>query len=246
MSHIVSSAAKSVVDRRRFLATAGIAVTAVRVSRFAAGSQPQSASSGYKLPPLPYGFDALEPYIDARTMEIHHDKHHAAYVTNLNKAIEGTDLGNQPVEKLVANLDNVPEKIRTAVRNNGGGHVNHSLFWQLLKKNAGMPTGDLKAAIDSQLGGYDKFKEAFTKAATGQFGSGWGWLSVDANKRLIVEATANQDSPLSAGHTPILGLDVWEHAYYLKYQNRRPEYVAAFFSVINWPKVAELYAAAMG
>jgi Fe-Mn family superoxide dismutase len=196
------------------------------------------------LPPLGYAFDALEPYIDARTMEIHHDKHHAAYVNNLNAAVAGTDLGQMPVDKLIANLDQVPANIRTAVQNNGGGHANHSLFWQLLKKNGGQPGPKLAAAIDADLGGYDAFKEAMTKAALGRFGSGWAWLVVDENNKLVIESTANQDSPRMVGKTPILGLDVWEHAYYLKYQNRRPEYVEAFFSVINWPKVDELYAAA--
>ena len=199
----------------------------------------------YTLPPLGYAFDALEPYIDAKTMEIHHDKHHQAYVTNLNKALEGSGVPAQPIDQLIANLDQVPEKIRVAVRNNGGGHANHSLFWQLLKKDAGQPSGELKSAIDAQLGGMDKFKEELTKAALGRFGSGWAWLKVDENKKLVVENTANQDSPRMVGSTPILGIDVWEHAYYLKYQNRRPEYVAAFFSVINWPKVAELYHAAL-
>ena len=199
----------------------------------------------YALPPLPYAFDALDPFIDATTMEIHHDKHHQAYVTNLNKALKGTDIGTPPINKLIADLDSVPENIRTAVRNNGGGHANHSLFWQLLKKDGGLPTGDVKAAIDSQLGGYDKFKEDFKKAALTRFGSGWAWVSVNKDKKLVIESTPNQDSPIMAGNSPILGIDVWEHAYYLKYQNRRPEYVDAFFSIINWPKVAELYSAAM-
>jgi Fe-Mn family superoxide dismutase len=241
-----SSASPVTVARRDFLkGSAAVALTAGfggwLISEKAHGAL---LAAEYKLPPLPYAFDALEPYIDAKTMEIHHDKHHAAYVANLNKAIAGTDLGNQPVEQLVANLDKVPEAIRTAVRNNAGGHANHTLFWELLKKNGGAPTGDLKKAIDKELGGYDKFKEEFTKAATTRFGSGWAWLSVNKDGKLVIESTANQDSPLTIGNTPILGLDVWEHAYYLKYQNRRPEYITAFFDVINWPKVAELYAAA--
>jgi Fe-Mn family superoxide dismutase len=194
----------------------------------------------YTVPPLPYAFDYLEPYIDAKTMEIHHDKHHAAYVTNLNKAIEGTDLGDQSIEQLITNLDKVPEKIRTAVRNNGGGHANHSLFWTILGKPC-EPTGDLQAAINSQLGGFEKFKEAFSAAGTTRFGSGWAWLSLDRGGKLVVESTANQDSPLSHGNTPILGMDVWEHAYYLKYQNRRPDYISAFYSVIDWKKVGERY-----
>ena len=192
-----------------------------------------------------YAFDALEPAIDARTMEIHHDKHHAAYVANLNKAVDGTDFGKLPVDKLIADLDALPEAIRTQVRNNGGGHANHSLFWELLKKDGGKPSTELAAAIDAQLGGFDKFKADFTEAATKRFGSGWAWLILDKNKKLKIESSANQDSPLMAGNKPVLGLDVWEHAYYLKYQNRRPEYIAAFFSVINWGKVNDLYAAGM-
>jgi Fe-Mn family superoxide dismutase len=208
----------------------------------------------YTLPPLPYAFDALEPYIDAKTMEIHHDKHHKAYVDNLNKALEGTDLGNQPVEQLIANLDKVPEGIRTAVRNNGGGHANHSMFWLLLKKNeGGQPTGELAEAIQKDLMGWDHFKESFAKAAATRFGSGWAWLTVDGKTgKLAIESTQNQDSPLMAakiepkasGNKPILGIDVWEHAYYLKYQNRRPEYIAAFWNVIDWDTVAKNYAAA--
>ena len=199
----------------------------------------------YTVPDLPYPFDALEPHIDTLTMQIHHDKHHAAYVTNLNNAIEGTDLGNQTIEALVAGIDKVPENIRTVVRNNGGGHANHSLFWTIMAPKAGgQPSGELADAIKSQLGGFDAFKEALTKAAVTRFGSGWAWLSVDKNKKLVVESTPNQDSPLMTGNTPILGVDVWEHAYYLKYQNKRPDYVAAFFGVINWPEVARRYAAA--
>ena len=197
----------------------------------------------YEVPKLAYPFNALEPHIDARTMEIHHDKHHAAYVTNLNKAIEGTDLGNQPIEALVAKIDTVPENIRTVVRNNGGGHANHSLFWTIMGPGkGGQPSGALADAIKSELGGFDAFKEALTKAATTRFGSGWAWLSVDKNKKLIVESTPNQDSPLMHGNTPILGLDVWEHAYYLNYQNRRPDYIAAFYNVIDWEAVAKRYA----
>ncbi|MBX3413684.1 MAG: superoxide dismutase [Pirellulales bacterium] len=199
----------------------------------------------YTLPALPYPFDALEPTIDARTMEIHHDKHHAAYVNNLNAAIEGTDLGNQSIEKLVANIEMVPENIRTAVRNNGGGHANHSLFWTIMGKGkGGEPTGDLAQAIDKELKGFAGFKEAFSKAAATRFGSGWAWLSVSPDGTLIIESTANQDSPLMTGHTPILGLDVWEHAYYLHYQNRRPDYIGAFYNVIDWSAVADRYAAA--
>jgi Fe-Mn family superoxide dismutase len=178
-------------------------------------------------------------------MQIHHDKHHAAYVTNLNNALAGSDLGNQTIEALVAAIDKVPENIRAAVRNNGGGHANHSLFWTIMAPKAGgTPTGPLADAIAAELGGFDKFKEDFAKAGATRFGSGWAWLSVDKNKKLVVESTPNQDSPLMHGNTPILGMDVWEHAYYLKYQNRRPDYIAAFWNVINWPAVAERYAKA--
>jgi superoxide dismutase, Fe-Mn family len=200
----------------------------------------------YTLPNLPYPFDALEPYLDARTVEIHHDKHHAAYVANLNKAIEGTDLGNQSVEQLITHLDRVPEKIRTAVRNHGGGHAAHAFLWPTMGPRAGgEPAGKLAEAIRKELGGFAAFKEAFTKAAIGQFGSGWAWLSLDGNKRLLVESTPNQDNPLSIGHVPLLVIDVWEHAYYLKYQNRRPEYVEAYYNLINWGVVAQRYETAM-
>jgi Fe-Mn family superoxide dismutase len=202
----------------------------------------------HELPDLPYAHNALEPHIDARTMEIHHGKHHNAYVTNLNAAIAGNaDLEAKSIENLVSNLDAVPEDIRGAVRNNGGGHYNHSLFWTVMGPNAGgAPTGDLAAAIDSDLGGLDAFKEAFTKAGMTRFGSGWAWLSVKDGK-LVVSSTPNQDSPLMDGSgTPILGLDVWEHAYYLNYQNRRPDYIGAFWNVVNWDAVAERYAAAKG
>ncbi len=199
----------------------------------------------YSLPDLPYAYDALEPHIDARTMEIHHSKHHNAYVTNLNAALEGhADLASKSIEDLVADLDAVPEAARTAVRNNGGGHANHSLFWTVLSGQGGSPSGDLAAAIDSDLGGMDAFKDAFSKAAATRFGSGWAWLVVKDGK-LAVTSTPNQDTPLMDGSgTPILGLDVWEHAYYLNYQNRRPDYIAAFFNVINWAAVGERYAAA--
>nr|WP_295971687.1 superoxide dismutase [uncultured Bacillus sp.] len=199
----------------------------------------------YELPALPYAANALEPYIDEQTMTIHHDRHHATYVNNLNAALEGHDeLSSKPVEELIANLDAVPENIRTAVRNNGGGHANHSLFWKLLAPNAGgAPTGEVAEAINAAFGSYENFKDEFTKAATGRFGSGWAWLVVE-NGKLAVTSTANQDSPLSEGKTPILTLDVWEHAYYLKYQNKRPEYINAFFNVINWDEVNSLYRAA--
>jgi Fe-Mn family superoxide dismutase len=190
-----------------------------------------------QLPPLPYPSDALEPYIDKQTMEIHHGKHHAAYVANLNKALEqAPDLQNKPVHELLKNnLQIVPESIKTAVRNNGGGHHNHSLFWQILdpKKSNGKPTGNLAKAIDSTFGGFDKLKEQFTAAATTRFGSGWAWL-VKNGPKLEVISTANQDSPLMDNKYPVIGLDVWEHAYYLKYQNRRPEYITAWWNIVNW------------
>ena len=196
----------------------------------------------YTLPELPYAFDALEPHIDARTMEIHHDKHHAAYVANLNKALEGHDVGHPTIDELVAAVDTLPENIRTAVRNNGGGHANHSLFWTIMSATgSGRPRGELARAIDEHLGGFDRFADAISKAGLGRFGSGWAWLSVDPEHRLVVESTANQDSPLTLGNTPILTIDVWEHAYYLKYQNRRADYLKAFFNVINWDGVTERY-----
>jgi len=199
----------------------------------------------YTLPDLPYPFDALEPHIDARTMEIHHGKHHATYVTNLNNALASANVAEQPIEQLIRSLESVPESIRTAVRNNGGGHANHTLFWNIMARNGGgEPSGGLADAINRELGGFAKFKEDFTKAALGRFGSGWAWLSVTPDGKLVIESTPNQDSPLMHGNIPILGCDVWEHAYYLKYQNRRGDYVAAWFNVINWPAVAERYAAA--
>ncbi|UXZ55288.1 superoxide dismutase [Halomonas sp. 7T] len=199
----------------------------------------------HTLPELPYAYDALEPHIDAMTMEIHHSRHHNTYVTNLNAALEGTGLEDVPVEELVANLDRVPEEKRQAVINNGGGHANHSMFWQMMSPNGGgQPQGDVAKAIDAELGGLDAFKEAFKKAALGRFGSGWAWLSVTPEKKLVVENTLNQDSPLMHGNTPVLGLDVWEHAYYLKFQNKRPDYVEAFFNVINWEDVERRYQAA--
>ena len=198
----------------------------------------------YELPELPFAKDALEPHIDAKTMEIHHGKHHAGYVAKVNAAIDGTDLGAKSIEDLISDLAAVPDDKRGAVRNNGGGHANHSLFWSILSASGGgSPSGDLAAAIDAELGGFDAFKEKFSAAAGTRFGSGWAWLSVDGGK-LVVESTPNQDSPLMEGRTPILGLDGWEHAYYLNYQNRRPDYVAAFFNVIDWNAVGERYAAA--
>ncbi|PQZ97944.1 MULTISPECIES: superoxide dismutase [unclassified Paenibacillus] len=200
----------------------------------------------FQLPALPYANDALEPHIDAKTMEIHHDRHHNTYVTNLNAALESApELQGKSLEDLIANLDSVPEGIRTAVRNNGGGHANHSLFWEIIGPNGGgAPTGDIAAAIESELGGFDKFKEDFAKAATTRFGSGWAWLVVGKDGKLSITSTPNQDSPLFEGLTPVLGLDVWEHAYYLNYQNKRPDYIAAFWNVINWDEVNKRYASA--
>ncbi len=198
----------------------------------------------YTTPDLPYAFDALEPNIDARTMEIHHDKHHAGYVAKVNAALEGTGLDNQPIEQVISDLNAVPDNIRMAVRNNGGGHANHSLFWTIMSpKGGGAPSGELGDAISSAFGSFDGFQKQFSDAAATRFGSGWAWLSVDGGK-LVVESTPNQDSPLMEGRTPILGLDVWEHAYYLNYQNRRPDYISAFFNVIDWNAVGERFAAA--
>jgi len=201
----------------------------------------------HEVPPLSYPFDALEPHIDAKTMEIHHDKHHAAYVTNLNKALDGhADLQAKSVEDLLRGIDSVPEAIRTAVKNHGGGHANHTLFWQVMGPNAGgAPSGDLGTAIQQAFGSFEAFKEKLTNAAAGQFGSGWGWLVASGGK-LDVIARPNQDSPLMEGKTPLLGVDVWEHAYYLKYQNRRPDYLAAWWNTVNWQAVADRYSRARG
>jgi Fe-Mn family superoxide dismutase len=200
----------------------------------------------FELPPLPYAEDALEPHIDARTMSIHHDKHHAAYTNNLNAALEGhADLANKSIEALLGDLNSVPEAIRTAVRNNGGGFANHNLFWSIMSANGGgQPGGELAQAINDAFGSFDAFKEQFTKAAGTRFGSGWAWLYVAGNGKLAVGSTPNQDTPLMEGNTPILGLDVWEHAYYLNYQNRRPDYVSAWWNVVDWDAVAKNYAAA--
>lgn len=200
----------------------------------------------FELPPLPYPEDALEPHIDARTMSIHHDKHHAGYTNNLNKALEGhSDLQNKSVEELLGNLDSLPASIQTAVRNNGGGYANHSLFWVIMSPNGGgEPSGDLAQAIQSSFGSFDAFKDKFSSAASGRFGSGWAWLYVDNDNNLAVTSTANQDTPLMEGNTPILGLDVWEHAYYLNYQNRRGDYIGAWWNVVDWDEVAKRYDAA--
>lgn len=206
----------------------------------------------YTLPALPYAYDALEPHFDAQTMEIHHARHHQTYVNNLNAALADAGIAAMPVEQLIADIDALPESVRTAVRNNGGGHANHSLFWTVLSADGGTPSGALAAAIERDLGGYDAFKDAFTKAAQTRFGSGWAWLTLGRDGRLLVESSPNQDSPLMgayanlSGGTPILGLDVWEHAYYLHYQNRRPDYIGAFFNLINWADVARRFEAAGG
>jgi Fe-Mn family superoxide dismutase len=197
----------------------------------------------FSVPDLPYAYEALEPYIDSQTMHLHHDKHHVAYVTNLNKALESApDLQKKSIEELLANnCAAVPENIRTAVRNNGGGHINHSMFWEIMGPNAGgAPSGDLGSALNSTFGSFDTFKEKFNAAATTRFGSGWAWL-VKSGKGLEIISSANQDSPVMEGHTPVLGLDVWEHAYYLKYQNRRPEYIGAWWNVVNWTEVAKRF-----
>lgn len=199
----------------------------------------------FQLPDLPYAKDALEPHIDAKTMEIHHGKHHNGYTTKLNAAIEGTEFDGKSIEEILGDLDAVPEDKRTAVRNNGGGFANHSLFWQIMSPNGGgEPDGALADAINAAFGSFDAFKDAFSSTAATRFGSGWAWLVVEGDGSLTVTSTPNQDTPLMEGKTPILGVDVWEHAYYLNYQNRRPDYIAAFFNVIDWAKVAELYAAA--
>ena len=203
----------------------------------------------YQLPQLPFAYDALEPYVDAKTAEIHYSKHHQTYVNNLNATLEGNSLGEQPVEELLKNIKDVPENIRQAVINNGGGHANHSMFWSLMTANETgeilKPRGDVAKAIEKDLGGFDTFCEAFTKAALSRFGSGWAWLSVTPEKKLVVESSANQDSPLSNGNTPVLTLDVWEHAYYLKYQNRRADHIKAFYHVINWAEVECRFQAAV-
>ncbi len=244
------------ITRRQAIKTAVLTTAAIATLRHLPGIPDLSAATvdvpptgPFTLPPLGYDYDALEPFIDDETMHLHHDKHHAAYVANLNKAVAGhPNLEKKSVEELLRNLDAVPEAIRTAVRNQGGGHYNHSLFWKTLSKNeGGQPKGELAKAMDRSFGGYAKFQESFTKAGTSVFGSGWAWLSLALGKdrviekELIIETTPNQDSPIMKGHVPLLGMDVWEHAYYLKYQNRRPEYIAAFYNVINWDYVTERF-----
>jgi len=198
----------------------------------------------YELPPLPYDYSALEPYIDTQTMQLHHDKHHAAYVNNLNAALQNnSEFASLPVDELMRRLNDVPENIRTAVRNNGGGHANHSMFWKIMTPNGGgEPTGELASAIQQAFGSFDAFKTAFNDAGVKRFGSGWTWLVLDRNGKLQVMSTANQDSPLTEGLYPVMGNDVWEHAYYLKYQHRRPEYLNAWWNVVNWNEIARRYA----
>ena len=232
------------MTRRQAVKTAALAIGACAIGSTPQNANAQSppASGPFTLPPLPYAFDALEPHIDARTMEIHHDKHHAAYVANLNKAVaEFPEVGKKSIEDLLTDLNSVPEKIRAAVRNQGGGHFNHTLFWQMMKKDGGgEPKEALAQAIEKSFGGFPSFKEKFSDTAAKVFGSGWAWLVLE-NGNLAIESTPNQDSPISQGRQPLLGVDVWEHAYYLKHQNRRPEYVTAFWNVINWDFVAQRY-----
>jgi Fe-Mn family superoxide dismutase len=198
----------------------------------------------FEVPPLPYDYAALEPHIDEATMRVHHDKHHQAYVDKTNAALQGTEWADKPIEEVLRNLDALPADKQKPVRNNGGGHANHSLFWQLMSPDGGgEPDGELRTAIESSFGSFDAFKKQFSEAGVNQFGSGWAWLVADGGS-LSITSTPNQDTPVMEGKTPILGVDVWEHSYYLKYQNRRPDYIAAWFNVVNWPKVAELYAAA--
>lgn len=196
----------------------------------------------FELPTLPYTYDALEPHVDALTMEIHHQRHHQTYVNNLNKALDGTQYEKWDLSELLRHIQSLPDDIQPAVRNHGGGHANHSLFWQVMSpQGGGEPTGELADAIENDIGGFQNFKEQFTQAAVSRFGSGWAWLVINANGQLEITSTANQDSPLMDGLTPILGLDVWEHAYYLKYQNKRADYIAAFYEVIHWPEVARRF-----
>ncbi len=242
------------ITRRQAIKTALLTTATVAVaSQFPEMNVPQAAPADGKsgeartgpftLPTLPYAYDALEPHVDTQTMQIHHDKHHAAYVQHLNKAVaDYPDLAKKSVEDLMRNVDSIPETIHTAVRNHGGGHANHSLFWQMMSKSGGgQPKSELAMAIDKAFGSYSKFQETFTKTATTVFGSGWAWLSLTSKKELLIESTSNQDSPIMKGNTPLLGIDVWEHAYYLKHQNRRADYIATFYNIINWDFVSERY-----
>jgi len=228
--------------RRQALSTIALSAVGLAAARLSAQT-PATMQTPFTLPPLPYPYDALEPYIDAQTMQIHHDRQHAAYVDNLNKAVAGhPELASKSVEDLLHDLSAVPEPLRTAVRNNGGGHANHTLYWQTMSKSgARQPAGELAKAIDARFGSFGSFQDQLTRAATGVFGSGWAWLVLDRNKQLAIAPALNQDTPLSLGQTPLLGIDVWEHAYYLKYQNRRADYVAAFHQVINWDPISDRY-----
>ncbi|MBI3849639.1 MAG: superoxide dismutase [Verrucomicrobia bacterium] len=230
------------MTRRQAIQKTALATAAVAVGSSLTSAQAQTAAGPFTLPPLPYAFDALEPHIDAQTMQIHHDKHHAAYVMNLNKAVaDHPDLAKKTVEEVLKDLSSVPQNIRTAVRNHGGGHYNHSLFWQMMKKGGGgEPKAALAKAIDKSFGSFAGFKDKLTDTATKVFGSGWAWLVLDG-KAVKIESSPNQDSPLSQGHHMLLGIDVWEHAYYLKYQNKRADYIAAWFNVINWDFVSERF-----
>ncbi len=235
------------IARRNVLASLLASSLAGLASTTLAAQTPTTPPGPHTLPPLPYAFDALEPYIDAQTMQIHHDRHHAAYVSNLNNALASfPELAQRPVEGLLRDLGAIPESVRTAVRNNGGGHANHTLFWQALaKEGPRQPVGELAKAMDARFGNFGAFQDQLTRAAMSVFGSGWAWLTVGPDRQLAIVPTSNQDTPLSAGHTPLLGLDVWEHAYYLKYQNRRADYVAALHNVINWDFVSSRYSQLM-
>ena len=236
------------MTRRHALKTAALATAAIATVPRGIAQPSTTATGPFTLPALPYAFDALEPHIDAKTMEIHHDRHHATYVANLNKILADTPelARNPPIEILLKKLDSTPEKVRTPLRNAAGGHYNHSLFWHLMKKNGGgEPKGDVAKAIETSFGNFNNFKTAFSEAATKVFGSGWAWLVLSEGK-LAIEPSPNQDTPLSAGRQPILGLDVWEHAYYLKYQNKRADYIAAWWNVVNWDYVAERFGKAKG
>ncbi|MCL4179323.1 MAG: superoxide dismutase [Verrucomicrobia bacterium] len=237
------------MNRRQALKTGAIGLVAM-AAPFSASTlqaQNQPPTGPFKLAPLPYPLDALEPHIDAKTMEIHHGRHHAAYVNGLNQAVSQIPgLAQRSLEQLLSELNQVPDQVRTAVRNHGGGHHNHTLFWSMLSRNGGgKPKGELASALDTHFGSFDGFQDLLTKAALGRFGSGWAWLTLDRSRKLTVESTPNQDSPLSEGRTPLLGIDVWEHAYYLKYQNRRADYVTAFFKIVNWEFVQERYRTAL-
>jgi len=223
--------------------TLSLLVTSLSLGSLAAQSAKAPPSGPFTLPPLPYAYEALEPHIDAETMRIHHDKHHAAYVANANKALaDYPDLAKMSVWDLVAHLEEVPEKIRTTLRNNAGGHANHTMFWEMMKPgNGGKPTGELAKEIEETFGSFEKFQEKFTAAALSVFGSGWAWLSFTPDKELVIETTPNQDSPIMTGSRPLLGLDVWEHAYYLRNQNRRGDYITAWWNVVNWDDVAKRY-----